>query len=174
MINQPNWFALLTRSNFEQTVYNSILKKKIPVFLPKIKKKSKRKDRNLMIEVPLFPGYIFVKSTIRPADQLNILKTTGAVRILGNQSVPVPVPDVHIESLKILVNSDVNLITGTSINLESGDPVVILEGPMTGVRGEFSRYKGQRRVIIKVDALGQYVGVEVEEENIEKVPDLSK
>ncbi len=172
MIDQTNWFALLTRSNFEQTVYNSILKKKIPVFLPTIKKKSKRKDRSLMIEVPLFPGYIFVESTLLPADQLNILKTTGAVRLLGTQSTPVPVPDVHIESLRILVNSDADLITGTSVNLESGDPVVILEGPMAGVRGEFTRYKGHGRVVIKVDALSQYVGVEVEEDNIEKVPGL--
>ncbi len=172
MIDQPSWFALLTRSNFEQTVYNSILKKKIPVFLPTIKKKSKRKDRNLMIEVPLFPGYIFVESTLQPADQLNILKTVGAVRMLGNRSTPVPVPDVHIESLKILVNSDVDLITGTSSNLLTGDHVIILEGPMAGVRGEFSRYKGKGRVIVTVDALHQYVGVEVDEDNIEIIPDL--
>lgn len=174
MIKRINWFALLTRSNFEQTVFNSILKKKIPVFLPKIKRKSKRKDRNLMIEVPLFPGYVFVKTSTRSEDQLKVLKTTGAVRLLGNQSSPVPVPEVHIESLKILVQSDMDLITGACTNLESGDSVVILEGPMAGVRGEFASYKGKGRVIIKVDALGQYVGVEVEEDNIEKIPDLLK
>ncbi len=47
-----NWFALLTRSNFEQTVHTAIVKKKIEAFLPKIKRKSSRKDRNLMIEIP--------------------------------------------------------------------------------------------------------------------------
>jgi len=78
MVEQLKWFALLTRSNFEQTVYNNIMKKKIEAFLPKSKRKSRRKDRNLMIEVPLFPGYIFVKSTFDAAFQLNILKTIGA------------------------------------------------------------------------------------------------
>ena len=172
MIEKLNWFALLTRSNFEQTVYNSIVKKKIDVFLPKTKRKSRRKDRNIMIEIPLFPGYIFVKSTFNSADQLNILKTVGAVRLLGNQSGPVAVPQSQVESLKILTSANMDLITGTNIRLKRGDLVMILEGPMAGAKGEFSRYKGKGRVIIKIDVLGQYAGVEVEQDNVEKIPDL--
>ena len=172
MIEKVSWFALLTRSNFEQTVYNSVVKKKIEAFLPKIKKKSRRKDRNLMIEIPLFPGYIFVKSGFEPSDQLNILKTIGAVRLLGNQAGPVPVPESQVESLKIMTSANLDLITGANIRLKKGDPVMILEGPLAGVTGEFTRYKGRGRVVIKIDVLGQYAGVEVEEENIEKVPDL--
>ncbi len=172
MIERLNWFALLTRSNFEQTVYTSMVKKKVEAFLPKIKKKSRRKDRNLMIEIPLFPGYIFVKTGLAPASQLHILKTTGAVRLLGNQSGPVPVPQSQVESLKIMTSSNMDLITGANIRLEKGDPVIIIEGPMAGVTGEFTRYKGKGRVVIKIDALGQYAGVEVQEDMIEKVPGL--
>ncbi len=172
MMDELNWFALLTRSNFEQTVYTSIVNKKIEAFLPKIKKKSRRKDRQLMLELPIFPGYIFVKSTIQSADQLKILKTIGAVRLLGNQSGPVAVPKSQIESLKILTSANLDLITGESIRLEKKDVVQILSGPMAGVRGEFERYQGRGRVIINIDLLKQYVGVEVSEKNIEKIPDL--
>lgn len=173
MIERLNWFVLLTRSNFEQTVYTSIVNKNIKAFLPKIKRKSKRKDRRIMIDVPLFPGYIFVKSTPEAKDQLNILKTIGAVRLLGNQAGPVPVPEAQIEALKILTTVATDLITGSNICLKKGDPVVILEGPMAGIKGEFSRHKGKGRVAIKIDALGQYAGVEVKEENIEKIPGLT-
>ena len=172
MIDKLNWFALLTKSNFEQTVFNNIVKKKIEAFLPKIKKKSRRKDRNLMIEVPLFPGYIFVQSTFNNADQLNILKTVGAVRLLGNKYDPVPVPSSQIESLRILTNANMDIITGTNIRIKKGDFVMILEGPMAGAKGEFIRYKGQGRVIIKIDILGQYAGVEVLEDNVEILSDL--
>jgi len=172
MMEQLNWFALLTRSKFEQTVHTSIVNKKIEAFLPRIKRKSKRKDRSLMIEVPLFPGYLFVKSTFEPADQLNILKTTGAVRLLGNQTGPVPVPVSQIESLRILTSTNMDLVTGANILLKTGDLVMILEGPLAGVKGEFTRYKGKGRVVIKIDALGQYAGVEVQEENIEKISSL--
>lgn len=172
MIEESNWFALLTRSNFEQTVYTSIVKKKVEAFLPTTRKKSRRKDRKLMIQVPLFPGYIFVQSTFDAADQLNILKTIGAVRLLGNQSGPLPVPRSQIESLKILASANMDLITGANIRMKKGDPVMILEGPMAGARGEFTRYKGKGRVIIKIEVLGQYAGVDVPEDNVEKLPDL--
>ena len=172
MIEKLNWFALLTKSNFEQTVFNIIVKKKIEAFLPKIKKKSRRKDRNLMIEVPLFPGYIFVQSTFQSADQLNILKTVGAVRLLGNKSDPVPVPSSQIESLRILTSANMDIVTGTNIRMKKGDFVMVLEGPMAGAKGEFIRYKGTDRVFIRIDILGQYAGVEVSEESVEKISDL--
>lgn len=173
MKNPPlNWFALLTRSNFEQTVYKGITGKKIEAFLPKTRRKSQRKDRKLMIEVPLFPGYLFVRSTLDPADQLKILKTIGAVRLLGNAKGAVPVPDSQIESLQIMTRANVDLISGSSMLLQKGDPVMILEGPLAGVKGEFTRHKGQGRVIIKIDLLGQYAGVEMDGDCVEKLPDF--
>ncbi len=167
-----NWFALLTRSNFEQTVYNSITGKKVDAFLPRTRKKSKRKDRKLMIEVPLFPGYLFVRSTFDPSAQVNILKTLGAVRLLGNTQGPLSIPDSQIKSLQLMTNANVDLITGSSILPQKGDPVMILEGPMAGVKGEFIRHKGKGRVIIRIDLLGQYAGVEMDGDNVEKIPDF--
>ncbi|MDD9304467.1 MAG: UpxY family transcription antiterminator [Desulfobacter sp.] len=166
------WFALLTPSNFEQAVYTVICKKKIDAFLPRIRKQSLRKDRQLMIEKPLFPGYIFVKSSQESADQLNILKTSGAVRLLGNTQGPVPVPENQILALKLLTSAGRDLITGSTIHLKKGDGVMILKGPMAGLKGEFHRHKGQDRVIVKIDLLGQYAGVEVDSDNIEKIPNL--
>lgn len=167
-----HWFALLTRSNFEQTVFDQIQKKKVDVFLPKTRKPSKRKDRKLMIEIPLFPGYLFVKSSFESADQLVVLKTTGAVRLLGNTKGPVPVPETHIESLKLMTSANTDLITGSCIRLQKGDPVMVLEGPMAGLKGEFFEHKGGGRVIIKIDLLGQYAGVEMDADNVEKIPDI--
>jgi len=172
MKNGAHWYALLTRSNFEQTVYSRICKKRIAAFLPRTRQPSKRKDRKRMIETPLFPGYVFVKSTRAPADQLPILKTVGAVRLLGNCDGPVPVPEHQIESLKLLTSATRDLITGNIIELKKGDPVIILEGPMAGLKGEFFEHRGRGRVIIKVDLLGRYAGVDVDFDKVEKIPDL--
>ena len=170
--NDAHWFALLTRSNFENTVYKQISQKKIDTFLPKIRKPSRRKDRKLMIEIPLFPGYIFVKSSFDPAHQLAILKTMGAVRLLGNTRKPIPIPESQIQSLKLMTSVQTDLVTGSSITLKPGDPVIVLEGPFAGLKGEFHQHKGQGRVIVKIDLLGQYAGVEIHGDNVEKLPDL--
>ncbi len=169
MMNELHWFALLTKSNFEQTVFDKIVKKNIEAFLPKTKRKSRRKDRSLMIDVPLFPGYIFVQSSFEAYDHLKILKTVGAVRLLGNKSKPVPVSPSQIESLKILTSTDLDITTGFNSCMKKGDPVMILEGPMAGVKGEFIRYKGKESVIIKIDLLGQYAGTEISRDSVEKI-----
>jgi transcription antitermination factor NusG len=171
MTHEFHWFALLTRSNFEQVVFDQIMQKKMEVFLPRTKKLSRRRDRKQIIDVPLFPGYLFVKSSFDPACQLFILKTQGAVRFLGNQQGPVPVPDTQIQSLKILTAADKELITGDCSRLSRGDPVMVMEGPFAGTRGEFIQYRGKGRVIVKLPLLGQYAGVEIDEDQVEKIPD---
>jgi transcription termination/antitermination protein NusG len=167
-----HWFALLTRSNFEQVVFDQVARKKIDVFLPKTKKPSRRKDRKRIIDVPLFPGYLFVRSSFEPSHQLSILKTLGAVRLLGNDQGPTPVPDTQIESLKIMTSAGTDLITGSCVHLKQGDPVMVMEGPLAGTTGEFFEHKGQGRVIIKLTLLGRYAGVEIDVDQVEKIPDL--
>ena len=172
MIQEKSWYTLLTRSRFETVVFNDIQKKSIEVFLPKIKKRSQRKDRKMMINVPLFPGYLFVNISLDPREQLSVLKTMGAVRLLGYSSGPVPVPTSHIESLKIVTGVGNDVISGTCGTMEKGERVLVVRGPFSGVHGEFLRYKGKDRVIIKIETLGQFAGVEIDREDLEILPDI--
>ncbi|MFH1154252.1 MAG: UpxY family transcription antiterminator [Pseudomonadota bacterium] len=166
------WFALLTKSRFENVVNTGIEKKSIEVFLPKIRVRSKRKDRKLMIDLPLFPGYLFVKISPEPEEQLRVLKTNGAVRLLGYKDGPVPVPSEQIESLRIITGSGLEVFTGSDSRLKQGESVMVINGPFAGVKGEFVKYKGKNRVLIKIDALAQFAGVEIDEEDIERLPPI--
>ena len=172
MTQSFHWFALLTRSNFEQIVFDQVTRKKIAAFLPKTRKVSRRRDRKRIIEVPLFPGYLFVRSCYTSAHQLSILKTLGAVRMLGSTHGPTPIPDTQIHSLKIMASAGTDLVTGSCISLKKGDPVMVLEGPMAGLKGEFFQHRGKGRVIIKIPLLGRYAGVEMDADNVEKIPAL--
>ena len=174
MSNEPyprSWYVLHTKSRFENVVNDGLLKKSLDVFLPKIQVRSKRRDRRLLIKVPLFPGYVFVKTSLQPIEQLEIVKTVGVVRFIGNSQGPIAVPEDTIESLMIMINSDNPVTTGH--HLKKGDRVIVVNGPFTGVTGYFVRYRGQGRVVVNIDALGQYASVEVGEEDIERLPKLS-
>jgi len=165
-----NWYVLHTRSRFENVVNEGLIKKSFEVFLPKMQVKSRRRDRKLMIRVPVFPGYIFVKSDLMPREHIEIVKTTGAVRLVGTKSGPVPVPAETIDSLKILVDTDAPIKTGS--RLAKGDKVMVVHGVFTGVVGTFMRYRGVGRVVINVDTLGQTASVEVDVDDVEPVPKL--
>jgi transcription elongation factor/antiterminator RfaH len=164
------WYVLHTRSRFESVVNDNLLKKSIEVFLPRITVPSKRRDRKLMIRVPLFPGYLFVRTNLDPNEHLEILKTIGAVRLIGTKDGPVPVATETIQSLQIMVSSDLSITTGN--RLRRGDRVVVTSGPLVGLTGVFVSYRGKGRVVVNVDALGQFAGVEVAAEDVEKIPQI--
>ena len=60
------WYAVHTRSRFEQKVYDGIMGKSIEAFLPRVQTMSRRKDRKKKIYIPLIPGYVFVRFDLNP------------------------------------------------------------------------------------------------------------
>lgn len=162
------WYVLHTKSRFENVVTEGLAKKSLEVFLPRIQVQSRRKDRRRVIRVPLFPGYVFVKTNLNPYEHLEIVKTVGAVRLIGNKIGPVPVPEDTVSSLQIMVTGDQPIATGS--RLKKGDRVMVVQGPFTGVTGIFIRYKSQGRVVVNIEALGQYAAVDVDQEDVEKIP----
>lgn len=164
----PAWYVLLTRSRFEGVVDSGLQKKMIEVFLPRVRVPSRRRDRRVTLHRPLFPGYLFVRTDLHPHHHLDILKTTGAVRLIGSNTGPVPVSDDAIESLKIMVSTEQEVVTGS--RFKRGDAVLVMNGPFAGVTGIFTRYKGKDRVVVKIEALGQFAGVDVDINDIEPIP----
>jgi transcriptional antiterminator NusG len=167
----PSWYALHTKSRAESVVHEGLCKKSVEVFLPKITVPSKRKDRKKLIRVPLFPGYIFVKSDLSPIHHLEIVKTAGAVKLLGSHQGPISVPDETIDSLKIMVASEGPVATGYQFS--RGDRVMVVNGPFAGVVGVFERYGATGRIVVFIEALGQFAAVEVAVEDVEKMPPIT-
>lgn len=168
----PAWYVLHTKSRFENVVNEGLHKKTIEVFLPKLTVQSKRKDRKKMIRVPLFPGYIFVRSDLHPNHHLDIVKTVGAVKLVGDKMGPISVPDETIESLRIMVASDQPITTGSSFT--KGERVLVVNGPFAGVVGVFDRYRGNDRIVVYIEALGQFAAVEVDVEDVERLPAIAR
>lgn len=164
------WYVLHTRSRHESVVIEGLSKKSMEVFLPRIKVRSSRKDRKAMIHIPLFPGYVFVKTDLHPHTHLDIVKTAGVVRLIGTKQGPVPVADETVASLKIMVAAETSITTGH--RLQQGDRVLVVNGPLAGVVGTFVRYRSQGRVVVNIEALGQFAGVDVQEEDIEILPPI--
>ncbi len=166
-IIKPSWYVLHTRSRFENVVNDGLNKKKIEVFLPKITVRSRRKDRKVMLSVPLFPGYVFVRSSLNPHNHIEIVKTVGAVRLIGSKNGPVRVNETTIDSLKIMVESNEPINTGAK--LKKGEEVIVKYGPLAGVKGIFVQYRGNGRINVNIDALGQHASVNISEDDVERI-----
>ncbi|MBN2466587.1 MAG: UpxY family transcription antiterminator [Deltaproteobacteria bacterium] len=166
--NPLKWYAVHTRSRFEQKVHAGISGKSIDAFLPRIQVISRRKDRHKKIYVPLIPGYVFVRFDMEPETYWNIIKTSGVVRMVSFRGEPAPVSDNEVASLMILDGTDRTVQNRTFIN--KGDRVMIMEGPLKGLVGFYLRRKGQSdKVVVSVELLKRSLSVEIEDWLLEKI-----
>ena len=153
------WFAVWTRSRHEQVVREQLTKKRIEVFLPTITRWSRWKDRKKKIDWPLFPGYCFAR--FDPGDPLVILTCAGVVNIVSFEGKPAPIPEVELESIRLLLGSELQFDPCPLIR--EGMMVEVVHGPVKGVVGRLVRKDAQRgRLVLSVDLIGQAVSVEVD------------
>ena len=152
------WYAIWTRSRHEQTVRQQLEQKGIDVFLPTITKWSRWKDRRKQVVWPLFPGYCFARFTNE--QRVPVLKCVGAVRIVGFNGAPTPIPEEELSGIRQLVESDLQFDPCPLIN--EGDKVQVVSGPLKGVVGKLVRKGTNARLILLVDLIGQGVSVQVD------------
>ncbi len=95
------WYAVTTRSRHEKVVAEQLWQKEIECFLPLREVLSTWKDRRKKIQLPLFPGYLFVHVPIVER-RLNILKVPSVVRIVGFNGESDSIPEVQLQAVKRL------------------------------------------------------------------------
>jgi transcription termination/antitermination protein NusG len=153
------WYAVWTRSRHEQVVRDQLERKHIEAFLPTITRWSRWKDRKKKVDWPLFPGYCFVR--FDPADSLPVLKCTGVVNIISFDGKPAAIPDVELDSIRLLVGSELQYDPCPMIR--EGMMVAVVHGPLRGVVGRLMRKDAKRAsLVLSVALIGQGVSVEVD------------
>lgn len=166
-----SWYAVHTRSRHEDRVYAGLTQKSYEAFLPKIETWSKRKDRKKKILLTMFPGYLFVKLVAPDAEtKLDVLKTFGVVKILGDRSTfePIPVPDATIEALQKIVSSKVEIQHFQYPKV--GEPARITDGPFRGVEGIVAGTNYEKELfVITIELLQRSVAIKLEGFQIERI-----
>jgi transcription antitermination factor NusG len=157
-IHVDPWLVLRTRSHHENTVESWLKQKAINSFLPMHDVLRRRKDRRVVLRVPLFPGYVFVQPR---ADQFeNIRYIRGSCGLVFSGSKPAAMPEKDLEAVKILVRSGAALAPNPL--LYPGQRVEVTSGPFMGVQGELVRFQTRERLVINAHLLSSSVSVEVD------------
>jgi transcription termination/antitermination protein NusG len=162
MRDTPAWYAVWTRSRHEQVVREQLERKGLEAFLPTITRWSHWKDRKKQVDWPLFPGYCFVR--FNPAERLPVLKCVGVVNIVSFDGDIVPIPEQEIESIRRLVDSDLQFDPCPLIR--EGMMVEVTHGPLKGVVGRLVRKGAHARLVLSVELIGQAVSVEVDASDV--------
>ncbi len=165
-LQEAAWYALRTRSRHERVVRDQLQGQGLEVFLPQLWAWSRRTDRRKRIEVPMFPGYLFVHTDLRPEARLTMVKARGVANLVCFNGVPAPADPAEISSLMILLRSE--LAIHPQDRLVSGDLVRITQGPLQDVVGRLVRRRSACRLVVSVEIIGRAVYVELDDNAVIK------
>ena len=156
------WYALWTNSHCEQRVRDHLVEKGFRAFLPTVREWSQRAGVRRLIPRPMFPSYLFVQQHIDKRSYVEIMKTSGLVRILGERWDRLErIPGDEIDAIARLMNGDLPILPHPY--LREGQRVRITDGALAGLEGVLVRARANRGLLVlSVELLRRSVAVEVD------------
>ncbi len=158
------WYAAYTRCRHEKHVVNMLDARGVEHYLPLYDSVHIWKDRRARVQLPLFPGYVFVHIPL--ADRMRVLTAPGVIRLVGNPA-PAPLPVFELEAIRNYISQ--RLPAEPYPYITRGKRVRIKAGPLQGLEGIVVRRKSACRVIINLDLIMRSMAVEVEMSDLEVI-----
>jgi len=154
---EPHWFAAYTCANHEKRVAAELGARSVEHFLPLYGSVRRWKDRRVQLDLPLFPGYVFVRLPL--CERLRVLQIPSVVRLVGFGGLPVPLPDNEMEVMRSGLSQSVGAEPHPFLTV--GRCVRITRGPFAGLQGFLKRRKCNFRVVVAIGAIERSIIVEV-------------
>ena len=158
---QGQWWVAHTKSRNEKALAHDLMAKNISYFLPMSLKVSRRSHRTVKSLLPLFTGYLFFCGP--EDDRVELLKTNRVANLLE-------VPDQEI-FVSELTRIECAIRAGTPLMphkyIETGQWCRVIAGPLLGLEGIVVQTKGNTRLVLQIDMLGQAASVEIDIDMIE-------
>ncbi len=159
---QPRWFAVYTRANHERRVSDQLTEWGVEIFLPQYETVRKWKDRHVRLQLPLFPGYVFVHIALQ--NRLQVLQVPGVAWLVSFAGKPVAVPEEEFTKIRAFLNHGFR--AEPHPYLKAGKRVRVCDGPFVGMEGIVLRRKNSNRLVISLELIQRAMVVDLEEASL--------
>jgi transcription antitermination factor NusG len=160
-----HWYAAYTRSRHEKAVAAKLEFLQAEHFLPLYYHVSRWSDRKVKLHLPLFPGYVFVRT--EPKQRVRILQVPGVIAFVSSNGNPVPLPDDDIERLQASITQ------GGEIEphdyLQVGRRVRLIRGPFEGYEGILQQKKNKTQIVISIHQIMRSFAVTVAVQDLDTI-----
>ena len=148
------WFALYVKSRHEKAIGSTLATLGLEPFVPLYK----RRNKSRVVDLPLFPNYVFCRLYGMPLERLS--RIPGIFGVVRQGKDPASVSDAEVSALQSIVAS--GLPARPWPFLREGDVVRIEEGPLRGIEGHVDLAATQ--IVISITLLQRSVAVTVPRE----------
>jgi len=164
VLDQSSWYAVQTRPKHEKKVAAELQEKRINAYLPLLTQVHRWSDRRKVVQIPLFPGYLFVRTQLEPQARLSVLRIWGVVGFVGTQRETISIPDLEIESIQTLLSTRISLSPYPFLKV--GQRVRVRGGALDGLEGILTTNDG-RRLVVSVGAIHRSLSIAIEGYDVE-------
>jgi len=163
--SELKWYVIRVRPRHEKAVAER-LSEKYEVFLPLILDIRKWSDRVKKIEIPLFPGYLFIKTNIKM--KFFILEDKAVSHFVQFGKQHAVIREMEILAIRKMLNDPASLKVEDGYAFEKGEHVMVSRGVFAGVEGKILKIKNKNRLFVAIEQLGKIISVEIDMDALEK------
>lgn len=158
---ERNWWLVYTKARQEKALARQLLLREIPYYLPLVPKDNLIRGRRVRSHLPLFTGYMFLF-----ADETERTQSLTTNRISQIHMVTDPLQLLYdLQQIHRLIAADALLTLERK--LAPGQVVRVRTGPFKGTTGVLVSRRGDTKLLVAVDFLGQGVTVEIDDFQLE-------
>ena len=156
------WYAAYTCANHEKRLAAELGGRGIEHYLPLYSSVRRWRDRRVRLDLPLFPGYVFVRLALR--DKLRVLHVPSLVHLVSFNGQPTALSDHEMEVLRWGLADQ--LSAQPHPYLAVGRRVRVVSGPLAGLEGIIVRKKNRVRFVISLNLIMRSVSVELDDADL--------
>lgn len=167
-----HWYVIHTKPRQEQRALLNLEAQGYQCFLPLMQRETIRHGALDIHKEPLFARYLFIflDSTHEGKSWGPIRSTLGVSKLLTFGADPARVDSQLIELLRTRTQE----IEHTPVKLhQSGDRVVITEGPFAGIEGVFEMTDGESRAMVLIELLSKVTRLKLPIKDLTKIDSVN-
>jgi transcriptional antiterminator RfaH len=155
----PGWYLIYTKPRREKKVTQELSCEKIHFYLPTLKAIRNVNKRKRVVDIPLFPSYVFVYlQSIQ--DYYISLGVDGTLYYVRLGKKVARVSDNIIYDLKILLEKGQDMEVSTDY-FKPSQKLLVQQGPFTGLSCEVIEYKDKKKILVRINLLNRCVLVDM-------------
>jgi transcription antitermination factor NusG len=157
------WFVFYTFPKAEKVIKKELEKVNLEVCLPLQKVTRQWKDRRKVLEIPLFPNYIFVKTF--KSQVYHIVNNPKVVRYVAFEGRPATLKEEEVDFIRYAGQCN-NIYLS---HLKKGDKIRISSGVLQGYEGILAECDGKKKFGLVLKEINQMIFVDLTNTKYEKV-----
>lgn len=161
-MREEGWLVLHVVANHEKRVAQHLATRSMEHFLPLYRDESRWTDRTVILERPLFPGYVFVR--FPPALRLAALTVPGVLSLLGSRHGGTVAPS-EINAIRAALLQGYPVKPHPPVTV--GTHVRIRSGIFADFRGIVAELRSRCKVVVALSPLERCFSVETDVESLD-------